>query len=193
MWTSLFLLILSAGAFASTDFNGLIQQGRASLRAFDFDSTQIAYAQACPTDQMAALPLPKAALCEHEFGTIAEARGQGDDAGDHYLKALAAWEKLGSPYLAYRITTLTNLGGLYRRQHRLSDAERVFAEALELVKAIAARDPESYATVLSRAAGLYGDLDQPDRARRILEEAVAGLRALNPPNSSELAYAYSSL
>lgn len=187
------ILLLSAGAAVAADFDTLIKQGRAASLAFDLDAAQSAYAQACPAEQIAALSLQKLALCEHEFGTVAEARGHGDEATDHYRKALAWWEKLGRPYLAWYVTSLTNLGGLYRREHLLTDAEKMLDRALELVKTISASDPELYATVLGRSAGLYADLDQSDRARPMLEEAIAGLRGLTPVNASELAWEYSAL
>ena len=82
---------------------------------------------------------------------------------------------------------------MYQRAHQLADAKEKLERALELAKTISPPDPELYATVLSRSAGLYADLDDPDRARRMLDEAITGLRALTPPNTSELAWAYSSL
>ncbi|HEX4135509.1 MAG TPA: tetratricopeptide repeat protein [Bryobacteraceae bacterium] len=192
MWAFLSIFILSTAGFAD-DFDSLMKQARAASLAFDLDTAQAVFAQACPADQLAAFPLQKASLCQHEFGTIAEAKGNGDEAADHYLKALAGWEKLGRPYLTHQITTMTNLGGLYRREHRSTEAEKMLNRALELATSISGSDPELYATVLSRSAALYRDLDQPERARGMLEDAITRLRALNPINTSELAWAYSAL
>jgi tetratricopeptide (TPR) repeat protein len=193
MRTLLSILILSTAAFAAADFNSLIEHGRISLRAFDLDSAQADYAQACPAEKLAAFPLQKIAVCENESGALAEARGQSDEAGNHYRKALAGWVRLGSPYLAHQITTLTNLGGVYRREHRLAEAEKVLGQAVELAGSLPASSPELYSVVIGRSAALYSDLDQPDRARPMLNEAITGLRSLTPPNAPELAYAYNAL
>jgi len=193
MWVFLSILILSAGTVTAADFNTLIGQGRAAFRAWDLDSAQAVYAQACPEGQVALFPLPKIAVCEHELGTIAEAHGNDEEAGSRFVKALAAWEKLGRPYLADNIATRTNLGALYRNRHRLADAEEILSQALALARTLDGPDRQLYAMVLSRSGSLYVDLGRPDRARPMLEEAIAGLRALTPPNAPELALAYSSL
>ena len=134
----------------------------------------------------------QAALCEHGLGTVAEARGNDADAVRHYLKALEGWREAGDTARAQRISTLTNLGSLYRRQRRFSEAEHV-EQASELVKTLASSDPELCAIVHSRSGALYGDLDQPERARVLLNDAIAGLAALQKTNAPELAYAWSAL
>jgi tetratricopeptide (TPR) repeat protein len=187
------LFVLSVGALAASDFDSLIKQGRAAFLASDLASAQTAYTEACPAEKMAAFPLQRIALCEHSLGTVAEASEHGDEAASRYFKSLAAFEQLGPPYVAHAVATLTNLGALYRRQQRLSDAERVLARALDLAREAAATDPESYAITLSRAGALAIDLNQPERARNLLGEAIAGFRASPRPNTPELAYAFSSL
>lgn len=187
------LLILSASALAAGDFDSLIKQGRAAFLALDLDTAQAAYNQACPAEKMAAFPLQRIALCEHLLGTVAEAREHGDEAAGHYLKSLAVFEQLGRPYLPHTISTLTNLAALYRRQQRLNDAEKMLARALELSRDLAATDPETRAITLSRAGALANDLNQPERARNLLGQAIAGFRASPTPNAPELAYALSSL
>jgi tetratricopeptide (TPR) repeat protein len=186
------ILILSAGSFAA-DFDSLIRQGREAFLAYDLDIARNFYAQACPVEQTAALPLQEIAVCEHELGAVAEAGGNYEEAGSRYLTALQVWKKLGHPYLAHNIATMTNLGALYRRQHRLSDAEKILSQALAAAKTLSGSDPGLYAIVLSRAGALYGELDRPDDARSMLEEAIAELHAQTPPNAPELALAYGSL
>ncbi len=193
MWVFLSILILSAGTVTAADFDDLIGQGRAAFLALDLDTAQELYGQACRAGQTAALTLPKIAFCEHELGTVAEARGDDDEAFSRYLKAQAAWEKLGPQYLADNIVTMINLGGLYRRQYRVAEAEKILSRALELAKTLTGSDAALFAMALSRTGSLYGDLDRPDRAQPMLEEAIAGLRAAIPPNAPELALAYSSL
>jgi tetratricopeptide (TPR) repeat protein len=188
-----FLFVFSSAGFAGSDFSDLIKKGVAAYSAFQIDAAQNYYEQACASGLNATFPPEQTALCEHEFGTIAETHGLQKEAENHYLAALAGWDKLGIGYVGHHTTTLTNLGGLYRRQHRLAEAEKLFSEAIEYARKVQTADPELYATVLSRSGGLYGDLDQPERGRRMLNEAIAGLRALTRPNAPEVAYAYSSL
>ncbi|HEX4275445.1 MAG TPA: tetratricopeptide repeat protein [Bryobacteraceae bacterium] len=195
--------ILSAAVFAAgtparapatpPDFNTLIEQGRASLTAFDIPSAQHAWADACPQGRLSGFPPDQAALCEHDFGALAEALGRDEEAASHYRNSLALWEKCGPAYLPHRISTLTNLGGVYRRRRLLADAEAVLSQAHDLVMPLAAANPSLYATVLGRAGALYGDLDQSDRAHRMLDEAIATLRTLPQSGALELAYAYDSL
>lgn len=186
------MLVFSISALAGSDFESLVKQGRAAFLALDLDGAQSAYIQACPEGKLAAFPLQNVALCEHLLGTVAEAREQGDEAVTHYLKSLDAFEKLGRPFLAQTVSSLTNLGALYRRQRRWSDAEKTLARALELSRTLAATNPELYAVSLSRAGALAADLDQSERARGMLDEAIAGFRALPRSNAPELAYALSS-
>jgi tetratricopeptide (TPR) repeat protein len=187
------MLILSAVAVAGSDFDSLIKQGRAAFLAFDLDAAQTAYTRACPPEKIATFPLQNVALCEHILGTVSEARDRGDEAVSRYLKSLAAFEKLGRPYLPHTVSTLTNLGELYRHQRRLTDAEKMLARALELSRTLTGSDPELYDVALSRAGALYSDLDQPERARSMLGEAIDGFRALTRPDAPEFAYALSSL
>jgi len=71
--------------------------------------------------------------------------------------------------------------------------EQSLHRALALAKTLTGPARELYAMLLTRSGSLYGDLDQPDRARPMLEEAIAELRAPTPLNAPELALAYSSL
>jgi tetratricopeptide (TPR) repeat protein len=184
------LPILAILATAQPDFDKLIEKGKASLVTYDLNSAEKAYAEACPAESAESLPLNEIAFCEHGRGLISDLRGNGDEAVRHYTKALTNWEALGDDFLAHRIKTLTSLGGAYRRQGRVKDAERVLSEAFALAKPFAKSDPELYATVLSRWGALYGE---PDAARTKLNEAIEVLRSLNPPNARELALAYNTL
>lgn len=68
--------------------------------------------------------LPKKALQAYESGNRARARGDFDRAIQYYERALHS-----SPDFE---PALTNLGGIYLRQHRLADAQRVFERAYAL-------------------------------------------------------------
>jgi tetratricopeptide (TPR) repeat protein len=184
------LPILAILATAPSDFDKLIEKGRASLVTYDVNSAEEAYAEACPAESAEPLPPDEIAFCEHGRGVISDLRGNSDEATRHYIKALTNWETLGDDFLAHRTRTLTSLGGAYRRQGRVKDAERVLSQAYALAKPLAQSDPELYGTVLSRWAAVYAE---PDAARTKLNEAIAVLRALKPPNARELALAYNSL
>jgi tetratricopeptide (TPR) repeat protein len=183
------VLLISLPAPSAPEFDRLINQGRASFYTYDLDAAQRAYQQACAQPAL----IHQAAFCEHEFGTLAEARGNDNEAAQHYLNALDGWDKAGEAYVGHRVSTLANLGTLYRRERRFADAEKTLTQAYELAKMLAASDPELYSTVSSRLGALYGDLDQPERARSLLNEAIARLSTLPKPNAPELAYAWSVL
>jgi tetratricopeptide (TPR) repeat protein len=176
--------------FDASDFDKLIEKGRASLVTYDVNSAEKAYAEACPAESAESLPRDEIAFCEHGRGVISDLRGNSEEAARHYISALINWEALGDNFLAHRIKTLSSLGGAYRRQGRVKDAERVLSEAFGLVKPLAQSDPELYGTVLSRWAAVYGE---PDAARTKLNEAIEVLRGVKPPNARELAVAYNAL
>ncbi len=186
------LAILAAAApnFDTADFDRLIEKGKASLLTYDVNSAEKAYAEACPAEAAAPLPLDEIAFCEHGRGVISDLRGNSGEAARHYIKALTNWEALGDDFLAHRIRTLSSLGGAYRRQGRVKAAERVLSDAFALAKPFAQSDPELYGTVLSRWGAVYGE---PGAARTKLNEAIEVLRSLKPPNARELALAYNSL
>jgi tetratricopeptide (TPR) repeat protein len=172
------------------DFDKLIEKGKASFLSYDLNSAEKAYAEACPAELAGSLPLNETGFCEHGLGVISDLRGNSEEAARHYIKALSNWEALGEDYRRHRIRTLTSLGGTYRRQGRVQDAERVLSQAFALAKPLAQSDPELYATVLSR----WGALDsEPNAARTRLNEAIEVLRAQKPPNARELAVAYDTL
>ncbi len=192
MLATLPILAILATPFATSapDFDKLIEKGRASLLTYDVNSAESAYAEACPAELAESMPRDEIAFCEHGRGVIADLRGNSDEAARHYLKALNNWEALGDDFLVHRVRTLAGLGGAYRRQGRVKDAERVLSEAFTLAKPFAQSDPELYGTVLSRWGAVYGE---PEAARTRLNEAIEVLRNLKPPNARELALAYNSL
>jgi tetratricopeptide (TPR) repeat protein len=181
---------LSTTSLAAPDFDQLLQKGHAAFLAYDLSSAEQAYAAACPAEYAQTQSPSQLAFCEHAWGTIADLRANSEDAVRHYTKALALWEALGNEYQTHRITTLTSLGSAYRRQGRVTDAERVLSEAFTLVKPLAGSDPELYGVVLSRWGALCGE---PDKARIRLSEAIEVLRRLQEPNPRELALAYNAL
>jgi tetratricopeptide (TPR) repeat protein len=181
------LAILATGA---PDFNKLIEKGRTSFLNYDLNSAEKAYAEACPAERGESLPPEELAFCEHGRGAIADLRGNSEEAAQHYIKALINWEALGDDFLAHRVKTLSSLGGSYRREGRVKDAERVLREAVALAKPLRQSDPELYAMVLSRWGALYGE---PDVARARLNEAIELFRSLKSPNARELALAYNTL
>jgi len=136
------LPILALLATTAPDFDKLIEKGRAALVIYDVNAAEKAYAEACPAEIAESLPPDEIAFCEHGWGVISDLRGQSDEAAGHYIKALANWEVLGGSFLTHRIKTLTALGASYRRQGRVTDAERVLSEAFALAKPFAQSDPE---------------------------------------------------
>jgi tetratricopeptide (TPR) repeat protein len=192
MLATLPILAILATSFATpaSDFDKLIEKGRASLLTYDVSAADKAYAEACPAELAESLPLDEIAFCEHGRGVISDLRGNSEEAARHYIKALVNWEALGDGFLVHRIRTLAGLGGAYRRQGRVKDAERVLGEACVLARPFARSDPELYGAMLSRWGAVYGE---PEAARTKLNEAIEVLRSLKPPDARELALAYNAL
>jgi tetratricopeptide (TPR) repeat protein len=186
----LFAFAAASAAF-SPDFNSLADQARIALGDFDMASARAALDRACPSAARSLLP-PQSAICDHYFAALDEALGRDEEATALYRRALVRWEESGPAYLSRRISTMTNLGSLYRRQRRFAEAEKMLSAALDLSQPLAAIEPALHATALERLGSLYGDLDQPDRARAMLEGAIGTLRNV-PASGAELAYAWSSL
>lgn len=184
------LPILAILATATPDFNKLIEKGRTSFLNYDLNSAEKAYAEACPAEPGESLHPDEIAFCEHGRGVIADLRGDSQEAERHYIKALTNWEALGDDFLPHRIKTLASLGGAYRRQGRVKDAERVLSEAVSLAKPFRQSDPELYAMALSRWGALYGE---PEVARTRLNEAIEVFRSMKPPNARELALTCNTL
>jgi tetratricopeptide (TPR) repeat protein len=187
-------VLLTAGAAAANPiidrFDRLIKETNGALMNYHVDAAQATWAQACVADLPRSQSLWEIASCEHEAGAIAEALERDTEAAAHYVKAAGAWEKLGTEYVPNRIITLSNLGNVYRRLHRLPEAEQTFTRALELTGAL----PTGLrAKVLSRAADVYGELGQPARARAFLEQSIAALQGGEHIDMPELAAAFDSL
>lgn len=172
------------------DFKTLLDQGHAALEAFDLPTAHAAVDSACVAERASYLPYrpEQSALCAHYSAAIADALGRDEEAAALYREAVALWEHAGSAFLASRITSMTNLGAIYRHQRRFEEAEATLSRALDLATA----DPAMKAAALDRMGALYADLGQTERARAMLEESRATLRAL-PAQGVELARAEDAL
>ncbi|HWF11250.1 MAG TPA: tetratricopeptide repeat protein [Bryobacteraceae bacterium] len=192
MRSVLLLSVFAAASAASpADFNTLVDEARTALGAFDMASARMALDRACPSDARSLRP-EQSAICDHYFAALDEALGLDEEAAGRYRRALTRWEQAGPAYLSRRISTMTNLGSLYRRQRRFPEAEKMLSQALDLSQPLGAIEPALHAATLGRLGTLYGDLDQPDRARSMLEETIGTLRNV-PTAGAELAYTWSSL
>jgi tetratricopeptide (TPR) repeat protein len=100
--------------------------------------------------------LPKKTLKAYEKGNRARARGDFDKAIEYYEGALRS-----SPDFE---PALANLGGIYLRQHRLVDAQRVFEKAYAL-------DSTSAENCVN-LGHVYLELGRRDEAEKLLVGAV---------------------
>src|SRR5579864_8502956 len=100
MLATLPILAILATSFATpaSDFDKLIEKGRASLLTYDVSAADKAYAEACPAEVAESLPLDEIAFCEHGRGVISDLRGNSEEAARHYIKALVNWEALGDDF-----------------------------------------------------------------------------------------------
>jgi tetratricopeptide (TPR) repeat protein len=137
--------------------------------------------------------LATVAACNHKLAGIDYARGRLDQAEAHYRQAVAAWEQTGDAYLQPWAITLMDLGQLYRRQRRTADAEKQLRQAIGIARRIESKHPELYPEALSRLGGVYGESDQSERGRPLLNDAIARLGRLGAGETAELASAHSAL
>ncbi|MCC6145074.1 MAG: tetratricopeptide repeat protein, partial [Candidatus Hydrogenedentes bacterium] len=90
-----------------------------------------------------------------------------------FLRANLA-EAFGTATLDYAQVT-NNLATLYSEVGRLSDAERLYREALRIVESVVGRNHPAYAAYLSNLAAFYQDLDRDEAALPLLQEAESVL------------------
>ena len=83
-----------------------------------------------------------------------------------------------------------NLGELYRKEHRLPEAEKTLRQAAALAKEFEQQRPELHPETLSRLGVIYLDSGHYEDAGNSLREAVTLFAALSPPVPAEEAYAW---
>jgi len=181
----------SGDSLTATDMTGVFRQINRAVEISDLSTAAALWKQACDTE---ADNLPaEIARCEHEAGSIAEAREDDASAAQHYVKALEGWKVMGGTQAEAKVATLTSLGGVYRRLRKLNEAQVVLFEALEMVERSDTPNALLRATVLNRGAALYVDLEQAERARPMLGKSIELLQALGAAGKAELANARNSL
>jgi tetratricopeptide (TPR) repeat protein len=180
----LFLILLTAIAAADSAVIAAVQPQASAVPAVESST--------CPADELQNLSPLKAAQCEHEAAFAAEARDEDARAEVHYHAAIALWDKAGAKGSIASVATLINLGSLYLRQSRPSEAMRIFEQASQRLSDGAAAMPELEAILRSRSAAASGELGQTERARQLFEESIAVLRTPVAKSDAALAWALNS-
>jgi tetratricopeptide (TPR) repeat protein len=188
------LLALCASTLpAGDDFDSLIKQGRAAYAAADINTASKFYEQACNANTMKAYAPARVAYCHHQLATIDSARDKDNDAERHYLLAIESWKPAGGPYATSWCVTLMNLGDLYRRQHRLPEAEQVLRQAAAIAKQYEQQKPELHPGALSRLGVIYLEMSRIEEAMTVLKDAVQRFAAVKTADPAEEAYAWNGL
>jgi tetratricopeptide (TPR) repeat protein len=178
---------------AEDAFDSLIKQGRAAYDAADIDTASKFYEQACNVEAMTTHAPARVAYCHHQLASIDSARDHDKDAEQHYMKAIEAWKPAGAKYSTSWCVTLLNLGDLYRREHRLPEAEQVLKQAAEIAKQYELQKPELPAEALSRLGVIYLEMSHMDESLSTLTDAVQRFATLKPTVPAEEAYAWNGL
>src|SRR5205085_1152213 len=89
--------------------------------------------------------------------------------------------------------TLMNLGQLYIQERRWDEAEATLKRSIDIARANASTSADLLPSALTRLGSLYGLMDDPERGRPPLNEAIAVFRTAKPVDSAELAYALGAL
>lgn len=173
------LLFLIPSVLGASDVNTLFARGQAALAAHDARGARAAYAEACSgpgSDTLFAH-----AVCAHVNGVL-------DNSESWYGQALAVWDQLAPAYPDFHASTLICLADLLSASHRFVEAEALLDQAQKI-----AASPSVVASIGSHLGALYGRLDQPERGRKLLGEAVSEMENIEPTPTHELAYAWNAL
>jgi tetratricopeptide (TPR) repeat protein len=185
-----FLTLCGMSCAAGDDFDRLLEKGRAAYDAADMDTAAKYYDIACSAEAMKTYIPGRVAYCHHQLATISSARDREKEAENHYLLAIEYWKPAGERYVTSWCVTMMNLGELYRRQHRLPEAEAIVRQAAELAKQYETQRPELRPETLSRLGVIYLDMSRFEPALSSLQDAVTGFAGLAAPVPAEEAYAW---
>ncbi len=180
---------------APTGFNEAIVQAHAAIARFDLESARSLVKGACQGELSAAIPTPRAAICETEAGEIEKSARNIEGAEASYRRALAIWDRLAPDYGLYHAATLLDMGTMYLTPQHLVEAEPLLTQAFALVYREKGGEENQalVAAVTSRLGRFFGDSGLPERGRPLLNASIAILRRLKDAAPSELAYAQGSL
>ena len=195
MFLPLFIALLASTSpmlRAMDDFDTLMKQGRAAWENADIELASAKYQMACTAEKLKAYPPERVASCEHHLATISSARDNMPEAERHFLLAVESWKAAGPRALTLQAVSLMNLGELYRRFHRMDDAERALTQALEIVGKFEDQ-PGLMGETLSRIGFLYQETGRSVLALKTLREAVARFEESKTPSPTEQAYAINGL
>ncbi len=122
---------------------------------------------------------PEAAKLAVALGTLACVRGRYSESENYYREAMTIWDKI-SPNTQETVQTLNDMGVLYRRMGRNSDALRCYERALRIAGAVLRAAHPERIRLLANIGGLYFEM-QAAKSEPFFREALAiGEGALGP-------------
>lgn len=129
----------------------------------------------------------------NDIGVIGKYRGDFDEAGSAYRRALGIVNERGSDQVALRASLLHNIAGLAHARGEAVAAESVAREGIALRTSSAATNPLELAADRAALAAILVDLRQPDEARDLLTEVIAVFEQSYGPEHYEVAVALHNL
>src|SRR5439155_68046 len=144
---------------------------------FRFDDAEKAYQGAIETS-------PDSFLANFAFAHFNQELNRYDRAGRAYARCLELAKVKGTNYDI--AVTLNNLAILDANQNRPEAARKEYEEALEIVRELARKNPDTYQPRVAMTLTNLGNLDhaqnQPEAARKEYEEALKIVRELARKN-----------
>jgi tetratricopeptide (TPR) repeat protein len=188
-----FLGFYALPAGAADEFDNLLQKGRDAYEAADMATAAQFYEKACSAEALKGYPAARVAYCHHQLATVSSAMGRDSEAEQHYLRAIEAWRPAGNRYMTSWCVSLMNLGDLYRRQHRLPEAEERLQQAAGLARQFEQERPELAPETLSRLGVVYLEMSRLEPAASSFRAALTRFAALVTPAPAEEAYAWNGM
>jgi tetratricopeptide (TPR) repeat protein len=187
------MLLLASLPVHAESIRSLRELLDAALAAPDASRAATATAAITKACAVPSLKTSDRALRSHGLGLIDAQHGNLPRAEAHFRAALADWDALGDAGTVPAVRTRLSLGEVLARGGRNAEALDVLTRGLTEAQSLAAADAVLYPHALIRLGLLHSDMEQPDRARPLLLEAIAALEDSAAPDQPELAFALHSL
>lgn len=91
------------------------------------------------------------------------------------------------------LSIANELGGIYRVTNRFSEAKKVYAVALEVIKLLRLENTEQHGTTLLNLASVYSEAKEASEALKLYEKAAAIFESMNLSQDYRMAALYNNM